>query len=264
MARLEGMLHLKGLATCRPGDNSSRFLSMPTPGDFTDQELRRILVSNAWFANLPAALQDKLISRGTVRTFTKRAVISAQGSTPKAMGAVLEGHVRVTRVLVGGEENLYHVGDPGFWFGPLALITNAKTTVAVIADTDVRIFLLSKAQFERIAMEDPIFYRYLALFIAQRYASMLRYISDSKLISPEERVCSKLAELLQLQSPGNGQVGPVTVKVSQVDLAAIVGVSRQTLNELLKKLERRGLIEIAFRSIRVVNPELLRGNDDYW
>ncbi|GMG94099.1 cyclic nucleotide-binding protein [Cupriavidus sp. TKC] len=236
---------------------------MPATGDATDQELRRILVSNAWFASLPAALQDKIISRGTVRTFPRKAVVSAQGSTPKAMSAVLEGHVRVTRVLVGGEENLYHVGDPGFWFGPLALVTNEKTTVAVIADTDVRIFTLSKAQFERIAKEDPSFYRYLALFIAERYAGLLRHVSDSRLISPEERVCAKLAALLRIQRPDQQHAGPVTVKVSQVDLAAMVGVSRQTLNELLKKLERRGLIEIAFRSIRVVNPALLRDNGDY-
>nr|WP_256503741.1 helix-turn-helix domain-containing protein [Cupriavidus sp. WGtm5] len=81
-------------------------------------------------------------------------------------------------------------------------------------------------------------------------------------MSPEARVCARLAELLRLQRPSEPQSGPVTVNMSQVDLAAMVGVSRQTLNELLKKLERRGLIEVAFRSIRVMNVERLRDGGD--
>ncbi|WP_254615502.1 Crp/Fnr family transcriptional regulator [Cupriavidus basilensis] len=207
-------------------------------------------------------LQRKIIEYGTVRSFSKRALISAQESSPEAMCAVLEGRVRVTRMLADGEESLYHVGNPGFWFGPLALMTNEKTTTAVIADTDARLLVLSRAQFERIVNEDPTAYRYFALLIAQRYAGVLRYISDTKLMAPEARVRARLAELLLLQRPLVPQGGPVTLKVSQVDLAAMIGVSRQTLNELLKQLEKRGLIEIAFRSIRVMDPERLRDGDD--
>ena len=81
-------------------------------------------------------------------------------------------------------------------------------------------------------------------------------------MAPEARVRARLAELLLLQRPLVPQGGPVTLKVSQVDLAAMIGVSRQTLNELLKQLEKRGLIEIAFRSIRVMDPERLRDEDD--
>lgn len=207
-------------------------------------------------------LQRKIIEYGTVRSFSKRELISAQESSPKAMCAVLEGRVRVTRMLADGKESLYHVGNPGFWFGPLALMTNEKTTTAVIADTDARLLVLSRAQFERIVDEDPTAYRYFALLVAQRYAGVLRYISDTKLMAPEARVRARLAELLLLQRQLVPQSGPVTVKVSQVDLAAMIGVSRQTLNELLRHLEKRGLIEIAFRSIRVLDPERLRDEDD--
>lgn len=101
-----------------------------------------------------------------------------------------------------------------------------------------------------------------ALLIAQRYAGVLRYISDTKLMAPEARVRARLAELLLLQRPLVPQSGLVTLKVSQVDLAAMIGVSRQTLNELLKQLEKRGLIEIAFRSICVMDPARLRDEDD--
>ncbi|EHP42696.1 cAMP-binding protein [Cupriavidus basilensis OR16] len=222
------------------------------------RDIRRILAADAWFGSLPEVLQRKIIEYGTVRSFSKRALISAQESSPEAMCAVVEGRVRVTRMLADGEESLYHVGSPGFWFGPLAVMANEKTTVSVIADTDGRMLVLPRAQFERIVDEDPAAYRYFALLIAQRYAGVLRYISDTKLMTPEARVRARLGELLRLQRPLVAQPGPVTVKISQVDLAAMVGVSRQTLNELLKLMEKRGLIEIAFRSLRVMDPERIR------
>ncbi|MGE8453449.1 MAG: Crp/Fnr family transcriptional regulator [Pseudomonadales bacterium] len=231
---------------------------MTAPDTLSSRDIRRILAADAWFGSLPEVLQCKIIEYGTVRSFSKRALISAQESSPKAMCAVLEGRVRVTRMLADGEESLYHVGNPGFWFGPLAVITNEKTTVSVIADTDGRLFVLSRAQFEQIVGEDPMAYRYFALLIAQRYAGVLRYTSVTKLMTPEARVRARLTELLLLQRSLVPQSGPVTVKISQVDLAAMVGVSRQTLNELLKLMERRGLIEVAFRSIRVMDPERLR------
>lgn len=74
--------------------------------------------------------------------------------------------------------------------------------------------------------EDPAAYRYFPLLIAQRYAGDLRYISDTKLMTPEARVRAGLGELLLLRRPPVPQAGPVTVKISQVDLAAKVGVSR--------------------------------------
>ena len=50
------------------------------------------------------------------------------------------------------------------------------------------------------------------------------------------------------------QAAPVSLTVSQLDLARMVGVSRQTLNVLLRRLDKERLIEIGSRSIRVLEP----------
>jgi DNA-binding transcriptional ArsR family regulator len=47
--------------------------------------------------------------------------------------------------------------------------------------------------------------------------------------------------------------GGVSLAVSQSDLARMIGVSRQTLNALLAKLGQAGLIDVGFRSIRVLD-----------
>ncbi len=46
--------------------------------------------------------------------------------------------------------------------------------------------------------------------------------------------------------------GPVDLPLSQVELASMVGLSRQRLSTLLGRLAAQGLIEVGFRNIRVL------------
>jgi CRP-like cAMP-binding protein len=91
------------------------------------------------------------------------------------------------------------------------------------------------------------------LFIAKRYAAFMRHFADGQMIVPLQRLRTGLAELLLLQPPATGSE-EVILNVSQADLASILGSSRQTINGLLKQLEKAGLIKIGFRHIRVIDP----------
>ncbi len=53
---------------------------------------------------------------------------------------------------------------------------------------------------------------------------------------------------------------PVELPYSQSELASIVGVSRQTINQLMHALAAQGLIQTGFKHVRVLAPqELLAG-----
>ena len=52
--------------------------------------------------------------------------------------------------------------------------------------------------------------------------------------------------------------GPVTLHVSQAELARSAGLSRQALSGMLRRLQQRGLIEIGFRRIVVRDEDALR------
>ncbi len=145
------------------------------------------------------------------------------------------------------------IGERGFWFNFLALITGEKADVAVIADTNVQLLMLPLQQFERILEEEPLYCKAITLFIAKRYAAFMRHFADGQMIVPLQRLRTGLAELLLLQPTATGSE-EVILNVSQADLASILGSSRQTINGLLKQLEKAGLIKIGFRHIRVIDP----------
>lgn len=219
--------------------------------------IRRFLSEGDWFRGLPPRLQDGILARAVVRKFAKGQVISVEDSEPDALFAVLDGSIYMVREVGGGEEALIHVGEPGFWYGLHHMLTNTPTVATVVAHTPVRALMLSKSQFDRILAEDPRYYECFARLPLERYALLLRWFAEVRDLAPEARVRTRLASMARLRKQDRPELGAIAIAVSQTDLARIAGISRQTLNAILGKLEKAGLIEVGFRRIRVVDADRL-------
>lgn len=217
------------------------------------QEIHRFLSAGEWFGGLPAPLQQLILSRSVVRKFAKGQVISVEESVPDALFAVLEGLVYFVREVGSGEEALIHVGEPGFWFGALHVLTSNPTVATALAHTPVRALILSKAQVDRILAEDPRYYEGFARLALDRYGVLIRWFAEVRDLAPEARVRGRLASMAQLRRQDRPESGAVSLAVSQADLARMAGISRQTLNAILGRLHQAGLIEVGFRRIRVLD-----------
>jgi CRP-like cAMP-binding protein len=225
--------------------------------DDEQREVHRFLSTGRWFGGLPAELQKLILSRSVVRKFAKGQVISLEDSVPKGLYAVLEGQVHLVRELGTGDEALIHVGELGFWFGELGALAGRPTVVTVVAHSPVRALQLPTAQLQRIVAEEPRYYAPLARLLFDRYAAMFRAFVEVRGLDSESRLRGRLAAMALLRKQDRPNAGPVALAVSQADLARLVGVSRQTLNALLGKLDQEGLIEVGFRRVRVLDPARL-------
>jgi len=220
--------------------------------------LLRVLRQGDWFASVPASQQEAIVRNSVVRSYKKGRVIILDESPPAGLFVVLEGRVRVVRTLPGGDEVLLHVGEPGFWFGVLGMIAAQKSIGTVIADTETRALMLSRPRFDRMVADEPRFYKSFASLIADRYAVLIKFLAEAHLLAPEDRLRGRLVEAMEYSQREHIRPGPVSLNLSQSDLAGMIGVSRQTLNELLQRLQAQGLIEVGFRRIRVTDPARLR------
>jgi DNA-binding FadR family transcriptional regulator len=77
---------------------------------------------------------------------------------------------------------------------------------------------------------------------------------------PEARLRGQLFVLSQLKIDELGARPPVELPYSQAELASLIGVSRQTVNQLMQTLVAKGLVEARFKHVRVLAPhEMLAG-----
>lgn len=120
-----------------------------------------------------------------------------------------------------------------------------------MADTDSRLLFQPAAEFERIVEAEPRHLRPLAALQAERFGLLYRSIAQAYGLTLDELLYGRLKGAVELNRAGDPPSGLADVTLSQTALANMVGVSRQTLKGLLRRLEARGLIEVGYRKIRV-------------
>jgi CRP-like cAMP-binding protein len=222
-----------------------------------------LLRSGLWFGGLPRDLQDAILERSFVRRHARGSTIVLQDTAPEALFAVLEGQVAVERWATPEQQVLIDIATPGTWFGELAVLLHTKTSsartgVESVARTDTRVLVLRLAAFEELIEQHPSSYRCFARLALERYDLCLRSESEFRTLSADELVAAKLADLASLRRQER-PIGPsVVLELTQTDVAALTGLSRQTVNAELHRLADHGLIELAFRRIKIADISRLR------
>jgi CRP/FNR family transcriptional regulator, cyclic AMP receptor protein len=243
------------LSPLRPTNENQRHVNaQPTA------VVQRALQRSAWFSALPTPLQEVVVRRSTIRTFRRGESIQREGERPREMGFVLSGRVRCLIRCGTERETVAHVGGPGFWFGSAAMFPNASAFMSVVADAPTQTMLLPRAEFERIIEEEPRHFRPFSTLAFELLAQLIRYLGELPGLTLDGVLRVRIADMAERARREGGLDGPVQLVLSQADLASMVGMSRQRLNQRLRALQDEGLVELGFRRIIVPDPARLRGS----
>jgi len=223
------------------------------------QRVLGVLMRDAWFAGLEPSLRDEILDRSVVRTFEKGQFLVHETDAAPGLLALLDGRVALLRHVGEDDEVVVHVCEVGFWWGEVPVLAGLPSVVSAVALTDVRVLLLPTGKFEQIVAVRPGSYRQFARLALTRYALVVRYLSEERMLPPLERLRVRLADLADIKEPRRPVVAPIDLNVSQTNLASLVGVSRQTINRLLRQLQAERLVDLSFQKISVLDPVALRG-----
>jgi CRP/FNR family transcriptional regulator len=169
-----------------------------------------------------------------------------------------KGRVKISKMSEDGKEVTIDIIEPGEMFGELSLVDKGpRETIAETLD-DVLLCVISKNDFEKMLQKKPD----LAIKVTKLMGLRRRSI-ESRLEDLAFRdVPGRLARLLIRLAEGHGKVheGRVTinVKLSQQELANLIGSTRETTNHFLNFFRKEGLIDIKKRKITVLNVDELR------
>jgi CRP-like cAMP-binding protein len=80
-------------------------------------------------------------------------------------------------------------------------------------------------------------------------------VEHDRLLGPEARLAAELAALFNpVLYPGNR----TSLRISQEELAQLVGLPRQRVNQALKRLEKAGLLQTEYGGITALDLDGLR------
>jgi CRP/FNR family transcriptional regulator, cyclic AMP receptor protein len=207
----------------------------------------RFLHSQRWFAELPPDEQARV--GDTVFTIHggKGDVMLRAGEQVQGWYAVLSGLVKLQSKSSQGRRSAY-LGIPGGeWFGEGAAMKDEPRRYDVIALRDSELLCLPCAEFGKLRATSMVFNHALADQLNMRLGQAMAIIETMRLRTPEQRVAMYLGRHLWH--------GPRKMSLSQEELGILAGLSRQTVNAVLKALEQQKLVALEFGRVSILDDE---------
>jgi len=215
-----------------------------------------LLRTGRWFAGLPDDLQARLVDAATLRTLAARQPLFARGDEADGLYAVVDGSIRVSGASESGREALLTLLEPPSWFGEISIFDGAPRTHDAVAESESLVVHVARPALDDILAAEPRWWRELGMLVTSKLRLAFTAMEDMALLPIAVRLARRLA--LMAEGYGERSLRRRTVEVSQEQLAQMLSTSRQTANQLLKELEARGLIRLAYGTIEILDLEGLQ------
>lgn len=102
------------------------------------------------FPGIPVVEAEKMVSIADTHTYEPGVVLCVEGAFEDAFYIILEGRVRVTKVINDDEDRLLKILMPGDFFGEMGLIHNAPRAATVTTLDPTTVLIIQKIEFEKM------------------------------------------------------------------------------------------------------------------
>ncbi|AKF04228.1 Crp/Fnr family transcriptional regulator [Sandaracinus amylolyticus] len=219
-----------------------------------------LLRAGRWFASLPEGFRRALIDAAVIRKLAKGEWLFARGDPPSGLFACVEGSVRITGHVAGGKDDgkevLLAMVEPPLWFGELSVLDGQARTHDAIADDASVLVHVPQPALDAILEREPRYWRPLGVLVSAKLRVFFTVMEDAA-----HPLAIRLARRLVLSAERYGDWhdrSSRVVELRQDQLATMLATSRQTVNQLLKDLEARGVVRLAYGTIEIVDLDALR------
>ncbi|WP_354699313.1 Cyclic AMP receptor protein [Paraconexibacter sp. AEG42_29] len=211
---------------------------------------------SGFFDVLPEPERTRVVSIARRRVFAKRTVVFHAGDPGDAMHVVRKGRFAVQNTSGGLDVNTMAILGPGDHFGELALLSgDSIRTASVVALEAGETLSLHRVDFEKVLREYPLASTVLLHALRGQVERLSARLVEALYVTADTRVRHRLVELATMYAAADDPDGPVTIPLTQEDLASLAGTSRATVNRVLGEEKdaatvdvRRGKVAITDRT----------------
>ena len=221
------------------------------------KEWETALKRDPWFASLDRGLVELIFSLSGERKYRSNEIVYSANDPPSGMYGLLSGGVRLSQYTPGGKHILFSTFSPGVWFGPISEFDGLPRPHNAVTVGPTRLLHLPSAAFREIVSRDWRYCFAMARCVVVLFRRTLDVLSELRALPYPARVAQTLLAMSDHEVVvGSAEPDP---RVTQEDLAAMVGVTRQTISRLLTEWEAEGLVQRRYGRVRLLDyPGLAR------
>lgn len=217
-----------------------------------------LLGTTRLFAGLREDALRQLAERAIERSYRKGQLIFYQGDVGESLFVVVHGSVKVFVTSEEGDEMVLVTLQTPETFGELALIDGGTRSASAETLEPTSLLAITRSSLLELLRSDPALVDSLLRSLGGVVRRLTEQASDLVFLDLHGRVAKLLLGLAEERGRHHGGDTVLDLHMTQSDLAAMVGGSRQSVNQILHAFERRGYLEFEGRKVVLKRPELLR------
>ena len=185
------------------------------------------------FAGLDADGLRELAAVIKRRSFRPGEVIFHRDDSGQVLYVIREGKVKIYITSQDGQEVALAVFGAGDYFGELALLDGQPRSASAVAIEPVETFALQRPDFINAVMHHPRIAIEVMNVLSRRLRQTDAMIEDLLFLDVHGRVAKKLMELAELHGIRTPEGIRIDLRLTQGELAAMVGASRESVNKVM-------------------------------
>ncbi len=195
-----------------------------------------------------------LVASVTVeRHYNRGDPILIEGETEGALCYVCSGLVKVFKASPEGKEQVLRLIGAGNTFNDVPALDGGPNPANVAAVEPSVIYVIRRAELRKLITTRPEVAEAVVLTLAKTLRHLVALVEDISL----RHVTARVAKIL-LDQEASAQQGQHVHRLTQQEMAALVGSAREVVGRALKELETAGIIEMRHGQAVVLNRERLR------
>ena len=205
------------------------------------QDARRVLGHSTLFRSLAPNERESLVAGARMRSFHAGDTIFLMGELQHSIFAVLDGEVRISIPSVEGNEFVLAILHAGEVFGEIAMLDGKPRSADATALTACNLAVLEKRDVLAALDRNPSAWLGLVEVLCSRLRHTDQQVVELLLALPERlaKVLLRAVDVAHARDPNR-----TDLRLSQNDLANLVGAARESVNKCLREWQRADIIRM--------------------
>jgi CRP/FNR family transcriptional regulator, cyclic AMP receptor protein len=217
----------------------------------TLETARKLLGDSLLFRQLAPGERSALIARAHIRNFTAGDTIFLMGSLHDSMMAIIHGEVKISMASPDGKEVVLAILRAGEVFGEIAMLDGKPRSADATALTACTLAILNRHDVLAALKRNPAAWLGLVEVLCSRLRQTDEHLVEVALLGLPARLAKALLRVMAEQGARAKNAAAADIRLSQSELANMVGAARENVNKCLHEWQRAGIIRMERRIITV-------------
>ena len=215
---------------------------MPPHASMQADSKREVLMRIPLFRDLTRAELDAVAAHAVVHRQQRGAAMLRKGEPATGMIVLLQGRVRISLLSEDGREVIVRILGPGEVLGEISLLDGQPRSADVTALEDCVLLQVERAHFLSMLRGSTDLCLRLMASLCERVRRTSASLEEAVLLDLPARLWLHLRRMAAEHGVATARGTLITVRLSQGEIAALVGASREAVNRQLRSWESEGRI----------------------